>query len=92
MPTVQETIQILFRYVSPLPPEHWHMVYMDFCSAFPTGEDPFVVTDGYSRFSEADIVYSTSPSAIIPRIDKIFSPHGISLTVRSDNAMATIYQ
>ena len=31
--------------ISPLPPEHWQMVYMDLCSP---GEYPFVVTDAYS--------------------------------------------
>ena len=71
--------------ISPLPPEHWQKVHMDFCSPFPTGKYQFVVTDAYSRFPEVDIVYSTLSSAIIPRIDKIFSLHGIPLRVRSDN-------
>ena len=45
----------------------------------------FVVIDAYSRFPEVDIAYSTLASAIIPRIDRIFTTHGIPLTVRSDN-------
>ena len=71
--------------MSPLPPEPWHTVHMDFCGPFPAGEYLFVVIDAYSRFPEVDIVHSTSASAIIPRMDRIFSTHGIPLIDRSDN-------
>ena len=71
--------------MSILPPEPWHTVHMDFCGPFPAGEYPFVVIDAYSQFLEVDIVHSTSASAIIPRMDRIFSTHGIQLIVRSDN-------
>ena len=71
--------------MSPLPPEPWHTVYMDFCGSFLTGEYLFAVIDAYSRFLEAEIVYSTSASAIIPKMDRIFSTHGMPLTVNSDN-------
>ena len=71
--------------MSPLPPEPWHTVHMDFCGPFPTGEYLFVVIDAYSRFPEVDIVHSTSASVIIPRMDRVFSTHGIPLIVRSDN-------
>ena len=56
-----------------------------FCGPFPAGEYPFVVIDAYSQFLKVDIVHSTSASAIIPRMDRIFSNHGIPLIVRSDN-------
>ena len=71
--------------MSPLPPEPWHTVHMDFCGPFPTGEYLFVIIDAYSRFPEVDIVHSTSASAIIPRMDRIFCTHGIPQIVRSDN-------
>ena len=71
--------------MSPLPPEPWHTVHMDFCGPFPTGEYLFVVIDAYSRFPEVDIVHSTSASAIIPKMDRIFSTHGIPCIVKSDN-------
>jgi len=34
--------------MSPLPPEPWHTVHMDFCGPFPTGDYLFVVNDAYS--------------------------------------------
>ena len=72
-------------HMSPLPPEPWHTVHMDFCGPFPTGEYLFVIIDAYSRFPEVDIVHSTSATAIIPRMDRIFCTHGIPQIVRSDN-------
>ena len=42
-----------------LPPAPWHMVNIDFCGPFPTGEYLLVLIDAYSRFPEVDIVHST---------------------------------
>jgi hypothetical protein len=58
---------------------------MDFCGPLPTGEYLFVIIDAYSRFPEVEIVHSTSAKAIIPKMDRIFSTHGIPDTLRSDN-------
>ena len=71
--------------MTPLPPDPWHTVHMDFCVPFPSGEYLFVVIDAYSRFPEVVIVRSTSSSCIIPQLDRIFSTHGIPHVVRSDN-------
>ena len=71
--------------MSPLPPEPWHTVHMDFCGPFPTGEYLFVIINAYSWFPEVDIVHSTSASAIIPRMDRVFCTHGNPHIVRSDN-------
>ena len=71
--------------MSPLPPKAWHTLHMDFCGPFPTGEYLFVVIDAYSRFPEVEIVHSTSASAIIPKLDRIFSTHGLPLIIKSDN-------
>ena len=71
--------------MSPLPPDPWHTVHMDFCGPFPTGEYVFVVIDAYSRFPEVEIVRSTSASSIMPKLDRIFSTHGIPQVIRSDN-------
>lgn len=43
-------------HMSPLPPEPWYTVHVDFCGPFPTGEYLLVVIDAYSRFPEVDIV------------------------------------
>ena len=69
----------------PLPPAPWHTVHMDLCGPFPTGEYLFVVIDAYSRFPEVEIVRSTSANSIIPKLNRIFSAHGIPHVIRSDN-------
>ena len=71
--------------MSPLPPEPWHTVHMDFCGPFPSGEYLFVMIDAYSRYPEVEIVHSTSATTIIPKMDKIFATHGIPSIVKSDN-------
>ena len=71
--------------MSQLPPAPWHTLHMDFCGPFPSGEYLFVVIDAYSRFPEVDIVRSTSISAIIPKLDRMFATHGIPTIVCSDN-------
>ena len=71
--------------MSPLPPEPWHTIHMDFCGPFPTGEYLFVVIDAYSRFPEVEVVHSTSARSTIPKMDRIFATHGIPRVIRSDN-------
>lgn len=44
-----------------------------------------VIIDRYSRFPEADIVRSTKASVVIPKMDNIFSVHGIPEAVKTDN-------
>ena len=71
--------------MSPLPPSPWHTLHIDFCGPFPTGEYLLVVVDAYSRFPEVDIIRSTSTTAIIPKLDRIFATHGIPAVLHSDN-------
>ena len=71
--------------MSPLPPEPWHTVHMDFCGPFPSGEYLFVIIDAYSRYPEVEIVHSTSVKSTIARMDKVFATHGIPRVIRSDN-------
>eukprot|EP00112_Aurelia_sp_Birch-Aquarium-sp1_P025425 Seg843.11 transcript_id=Seg843.11/GoldUCD/mRNA.D3Y31 product="putative protein K02A2.6" protein_id=Seg843.11/GoldUCD/D3Y31 len=68
-----------------LPPEVWHTVNIDFCGPFPGGEYLLVVIDAYSRFSEVEIVSSTSSKVTIPKLERIFATHGLSQFVKSDN-------
>ena len=71
--------------MSPLPPEPWHTVHIDFCGPFPTGEYLLVVIDAYSRFPEVDIVHSTAAKGTISKLERIFATHGVPTIVRSDN-------
>lgn len=56
-----------------------------FLRPLPSSEYLLVVVDRYSRFSEVEIVHSTRASVVIPKLDKIFSVHGIPDTLISDN-------
>ena len=71
--------------MSKLPQEPWSEVSVDFFGPLPQGQYILVVIDDYSRFPEVEIVTSTSAHATIPRLDRIFSTHGIPSIVRSDN-------
>ena len=72
--------------MSPLPPELWHTVHIDFGGPFLTGEYLLVVIDAYSRFPEVDIVHSTSAKTTINKLAQIFAMHGIPRNLRSDNS------
>ena len=71
--------------ISPLPPEPWHTVHIDFCGPFPTGEYTLVVIDAYSRFPEVEVVSSTSAKSTIAKLQRIFATHGMPRVIRSDN-------
>ena len=61
------------------------MVYADFCGPFPTGETVLVVIDGYSRYVEVEIMKSTTTTAVVSRLKKIFARHGYRDELTSDN-------
>ena len=71
--------------MSKMPPTPWHTVHIDFLGPLPTGELLLVAIDAYSRYPEVDIVHSTGAATLIPKLDKIFSTHGIPYRVVSDN-------
>ena len=73
------------KQMSQLPPASWHTLHIDFCGPFLTEEYLFVVIDAYSRFSEVDVARSTSASAVISKLDRVFATHGIPAVIRSDN-------
>lgn len=70
--------------MSDLPQGAWQEVSVDF-KELPTGEYLLVVVDDYSRFPVVDIVHSTAATTVIPKLDTIFSTHGVPVVVRSDN-------
>ncbi len=68
-----------------MPELPWRTVHVDFYGPLPTSEYLLVVVDRYSRFPEVEIVHSTRASTVIPKLDKIFSVHGIPDMIISDN-------
>lgn len=70
---------------TPLPPEPWHSLAIDFSGPFPSGEYLLVIIDEYSRFPEVEIVPSTSAKTIIPKMEAIFARQGLPRTIKTDN-------
>lgn len=68
-----------------MPESPWSTLHVDFYGPLPSSEYLLVVVDRYSRFPEVEIVHSTRASVVIPKLDKIFSVHGIPDTLISDN-------
>ena len=71
--------------LSAMPEGPWERVHIDFYGPLPSGEHLLVFIDRYSRFPTAEIVKSTRASIVIPKLDRIFSVHGIPKIVMSDN-------
>ncbi|CAB4025205.1 Phthiocerol synthesis polyketide synthase type I, partial [Paramuricea clavata] len=68
-----------------MPELPWRTVHIDFYGPLPSSECLLVAVDRYSRFPEVEIVHSTRASTVIPKLDKMFSVHGIPDTIISDN-------
>ena len=68
-----------------IPELPWRTIHIDFYGPLPTSEYLLVAVDRYSRFPEVEIVHSTRASTVIPKLDKMFSVHGIPDTIISDN-------
>ncbi|CAB3999343.1 PREDICTED: uncharacterized protein K02A2.6-like [Paramuricea clavata] len=68
-----------------MPELPWRTVHIDFYGPLPSSEYLLVAVDRYSRFPEVEIVHSTRASTVIPKLDKMFSVHGIPDTLISDN-------
>jgi hypothetical protein len=60
-------------------------VNIDFLGPLPTGELILVAIDAYSRYPQVEIVHSTSAAALITKLDRLFSTHGIPYKVVSNN-------
>ena len=56
-----------------LPSGPWIAVAIDFAGPFPSGQYLLVATDGYSRYSEVEIVSSSSERVVLPRLGQIFA-------------------
>ena len=69
-----------------LPDGPWEVITVDFKGSI--GENHkyiLVCIDEFSRYPEIEIVPSTSEKCVIPKLEKIFSTHGIPVIMKSDN-------
>ncbi|GFR65134.1 transposon Ty3-G Gag-Pol polyprotein [Elysia marginata] len=71
--------------LTPLLEHAWEEISVDFAGPFPTGEYLLFMMDVYSRFPEVEILYSTSPKSIIPKVNQIFARFGTPIVLKSDN-------
>ena len=68
------------------PDKPWEDLAADLMGPLPSGESILVLVDYYSRYIEVAILKSTTSAKLIMELDRIFSIHGIPLSVRTDNA------
>ena len=68
-----------------MPNEPWHDVAVDLMGPLPNGENILVVVDYYSRFVEFSIMKSTTSEKVILELERIFSVHGLPLSMKTDN-------
>ena len=70
--------------MSPLPTSPWCELSADMAE-LPTGDYILVVTDDYSRYPLVEVISSTSSSAVIPKLDKLFAEFGTPSVLKTDN-------
>jgi len=68
-----------------MPEGSWDLVHKDFLRPVTTGKYFLVIIDRYSRFPEVERVKSTQGREVIPRLDRVFSVHGIPREMKTDN-------
>ena len=68
-----------------LPERPWEIVEFHFCGPFPSKDYALIITDQYSRYPEVKFVYLTAIKPVQKKVKKVFTTHGVSRTVQSDN-------
>lgn len=68
-----------------LPTAPWEYLAADLLGPLPSGEYIFVLVDYYSRYIEIEVMKSTSSEKITESLMRMFSTHGLPVTLRTDN-------
>ena len=69
-----------------LPQGPWEEVSADFCGPLPaTDKYLLVIVDDYSRYPVVEMVTSTSATAVVPVVDKVFAMFGTPKVLKTDN-------
>ena len=69
--------------MTPLPSRLWENIKVDFFGPLPSSDYLLIMTD--SKWTEAEILKSTSPLTTIPLLDKTFATYGIPYQITTDN-------
>ena len=67
---------------TPLPSGPWQDLAMDLLGPLPSGESVLVIVDYLSRYYEVEVMRTTTSEKVI---EKIFTTHGLPLSLRNDN-------
>ena len=70
---------------TPLPSGPWQALAIDLLGPLPSRESVLVIVDYFSRYHEAEVMRSTTSEKVIEYLEKIFTTHGLPLSLRSDN-------
>ena len=70
---------------TPLPSGPWQDLAIDLLGPLPSGESVLVIVDYFSRYYEVEVMRSTTSEKVIECLEKIFTTHGLPLSLRSDN-------
>ncbi|CAB3981251.1 Retrovirus-related Pol poly from transposon [Paramuricea clavata] len=76
---------ILLRYTRIIIPKFLQSRTLAIAHEGHQGETVLVVIDGYSRYVEVEIMKSTTTTAVVSRLKKIFARHGYPDELTSDN-------
>ena len=70
---------------TPLPSGPWQHLAIDLLGPLPSGESVLVIVDYFSRYYEVEVMRSTTSEKVIECLEKIFTTHGLPLSLRNDN-------
>ena len=70
---------------TPLPSGPWQDLAIDLLGPLPSGESVLVIVDYFSRYYEVEVMRSTTSEKVIKCLEKVFTTHGLPLSIRSDN-------
>ena len=68
-----------------MPTIPWHILHIDLCGPFPTGESLLILIDSCSRWPAVEVLRTTTAPIIINRLEQIFSQFGYPEEIVSDN-------
>ena len=75
--------------MSPLHAAPWKEISVDFAE-LPNKEYLLLITDDYSRYPVAEVVKSTSSTAVFPKLDKVLSEFGVAVVVVVEFGVAVL--
>ena len=68
---------------TPLPDGPWGDLAVDLMGPLPSGHHLLVVVDYYSRYYEVVVVQTNTAGKVIDCLDKVFSRHGLPMSLKS---------